>query len=144
MSVLERVRALEAQGLVVEEEPRTDTLALDLKREMVGRLGLATVADMVSTSDLEQARAELRRHVLLGVGRAMLLRNRLPRESQPSERQHGAFQPLGRELCLRPGAHRQIQQRRVAVAALCQQRGSLAAKFLRLRHAVPPFRFDKF
>ena len=60
MSVLERVRALEAQGLVVEEEPRTDTLALDLKREMVGRLGLATVADMVSTSDLEQARAELR------------------------------------------------------------------------------------
>ena len=96
MSVLERVRALEAQGLVVEEEPRTDTLALDLKREMVGRLGLATVADMVSTSDLEQARAELR-----GTCQAILNEERFARLS-PFEREQMTARVLDEVVGLGP------------------------------------------
>ena len=66
MSVLERVREQEARGVAVE--PTTaggslgwdDELSMTLKHELVGRLGLATVADMVATPDIEQARAELR------------------------------------------------------------------------------------
>ena len=66
MSVLERVREQEARGVVAE--PTTvgsslgwsDELSMTLKHELVGRLGLATVADMVATPDIEQARAELR------------------------------------------------------------------------------------
>ena len=60
MSVLERVREQEARGVV--EEPVRGPDALDglLKRELVRRLGLATVASMVQTPDIEQARSELR------------------------------------------------------------------------------------
>ena len=64
MSVLERVREQEQRGVSVEpahvESDLMDDLSATLKRELVGRLGLATVASMVSTPDMEQARAELR------------------------------------------------------------------------------------
>ena len=69
MSVLERVREQEARGVVSEmssEEaslgttPGGETLSSTLKRELMRRLGLATVADMVGTSDAEKARDELR------------------------------------------------------------------------------------
>ena len=66
MSVLERVREQEARGVVAEPTTAgsslgwSDELSMTLKHELVGRLGLATVADMVATPDIEQARAELR------------------------------------------------------------------------------------
>ena len=66
MTVLERVREQEARGASVEPVVASgssgwgDELSVALKHELVGRLGLATVADMVATPDIEQARAELR------------------------------------------------------------------------------------
>lgn len=66
MSVLERVREQEARGVIAEPTTTSgfqgwsDELSMTLKHELVGRLGLATVADMVATPDIEQARAELR------------------------------------------------------------------------------------
>ncbi len=60
MSVLERVREQEARGVTYEAEPVGEDLSGTLKRELVGRLGLSTVASMVSNADIEQARAELR------------------------------------------------------------------------------------
>lgn len=60
MSVLERVREQEARGITHEVEPAGEDLSGTLKRELVGRLGLATVASMVGNPDIEQARAELR------------------------------------------------------------------------------------
>jgi len=66
MSVLERVREQESRGVTADHaymEQATawdDELSRTLKRELVARLGLATVADMVATPDIEQARAELR------------------------------------------------------------------------------------
>lgn len=66
MSVLERVREQESRGVVVEHMPQDevdaweDNLSGTLKRELIGRLGLATVAEMVATPDMEQARSELR------------------------------------------------------------------------------------
>ena len=66
MSVLERVREQESRGVVMDRMQTAqaptwyDELSGTLKRELVARLGLATVADMVATSDIEQARAELR------------------------------------------------------------------------------------
>ncbi len=60
MSVLERVREQESRG-VVERAPRPrNELPTMLKRELVGRLGLATVASMVAASDISQTRAEMR------------------------------------------------------------------------------------
>lgn len=59
MSVLERVREQEALGVVVEERHESNDLVGELKRELVGRLGLATVASMVAIPDMRQARAEL-------------------------------------------------------------------------------------
>ena len=63
MSVLERVREQEARGVTdehVEERSGVERLPTLLKRELVGRLGLATVASMVQANDIEQARMELR------------------------------------------------------------------------------------
>ena len=66
MSVLERVREQESRGVTTEDVSRSDAGAWEdslsgaLKRELIGRLGLATVAEMVATHDMEQARAELR------------------------------------------------------------------------------------
>lgn len=66
MTVLERVREQESRGVVVEHSSQgdgvtwEDSLSITLKRELIGRLGLATVAEMVATHDMEQARAELR------------------------------------------------------------------------------------
>ncbi len=66
MSVLERVREQESRGAsadhahVAQVPTWYDELSGALKRELVARLGLATVADMVATPDIEQARAELR------------------------------------------------------------------------------------
>lgn len=67
MSVLERVREQEARGVAQElsgmahGNGRDDgSLAGTLKRELVRRLGLAAVAEMVAAPDVEQARGELR------------------------------------------------------------------------------------
>lgn len=63
MSVLERVREQEARGITDELETRqdaTEQLSTTLKRALVQRLGLATVASMVKSPDIEQARLELR------------------------------------------------------------------------------------
>ena len=66
MTVLERVREQESrigsldQGALSDTSGVGDELSSTLKRELVGRLGLATVASMVATPDTEQARAELR------------------------------------------------------------------------------------
>ena len=60
MSVLERVREQEARGVFEEEVRGPDAMSALLKRELVRRLGLATVAALVQTPDIEQARAELR------------------------------------------------------------------------------------
>ncbi|MBR3235868.1 MAG: CpaF family protein [Atopobiaceae bacterium] len=66
MTVLERVREQEGKTGVADSEyaaavaAQSDELPRTLKHELVSRLGLATVASMVSTPDLEQARAELR------------------------------------------------------------------------------------
>lgn len=66
MTVLERVREQESrvgsfdQGIASDASAVGDELSSTLKRELVGRLGLATVASMVATPDTEQARAELR------------------------------------------------------------------------------------
>ena len=60
MSVLERVREQEARGVTVEVERHDELAPATLKRELVRRLGLATVASMVATPDLDKARAELR------------------------------------------------------------------------------------
>ena len=63
MSVLERVREQEARGVggavdaVARPQNELPTL---LKRELVGRLGLATVASMVAATDVGQTRAEMR------------------------------------------------------------------------------------
>jgi pilus assembly protein CpaF len=64
MSVLERVRAQEARDGVASSERQEQAaygeLASALKRELVQRLGLSTVAQMVSTHDVETGRRELR------------------------------------------------------------------------------------
>lgn len=66
MTVLERVREQESrvgsfdQGASSDASAEGDELSSTLKRELVGRLGLATVASMVATPDTEQTRAELR------------------------------------------------------------------------------------
>ena len=66
MTVLERVREQESRAGALEQTAQVeaaaggDELSSTLKRELVGRLGLATVASMVATPDTEQARAELR------------------------------------------------------------------------------------
>ena len=69
MSVLERVREQEARGVVLETPseggplgagPEGETVSSTLKRELMRRLGLATVADMVGASDADKARDELR------------------------------------------------------------------------------------
>jgi pilus assembly protein CpaF len=69
MSVLERVREQEARGVAVElpaegglfgASAERETLSSTLKRELMRRLGLATVADMVGASDAQKARDELR------------------------------------------------------------------------------------
>ncbi len=72
MSVLDRVREQELRGAssdravayeyTVADEARAeyDDLSATLKRELVGRLGLSTVASMVATTDIDQSRAELR------------------------------------------------------------------------------------
>ena len=59
MSVLERVREQEARGVVEEAAAVGDVLPAELKRELVRRLGLATVASLVQTPDIGKARAEL-------------------------------------------------------------------------------------
>lgn len=72
MSVLERVREQELRsggsegvlpvelGVGAAARPEGDETSSTLKRELVERLGLATVASMVSQPDIDQARAELR------------------------------------------------------------------------------------
>ncbi len=69
MSVLERVREQEARGWAAEPSydggmfgvvSEQETLSSTLKRELMRRLGLATVADMVGASDADKARDELR------------------------------------------------------------------------------------
>lgn len=60
MSVLERVREQESRGVAETVVPERSELPTALKRELVSRLGLATVASMVASSDIEQTRSEMR------------------------------------------------------------------------------------
>ena len=60
MSVLERVREQESRGVVEPVAAERSELPIALKRELVSRLGLATVATMVASSDIEQTRSEMR------------------------------------------------------------------------------------
>lgn len=60
MSVLERVREQEAQGFAERHEERHADTSAQLKRALVERLGLTTVASMVASTDIAQAREEMR------------------------------------------------------------------------------------
>lgn len=64
MSVLERVREQESRTNACERDIPVAgdgmVLSRQLRSELVGRLGLATVASMVAAPDMRQARAELR------------------------------------------------------------------------------------
>lgn len=59
MSVLERVREQEARGAVEQAPAVRSELPSELKRALVRRLGLATVASMVASADVGQTRAEM-------------------------------------------------------------------------------------